>query len=317
MNADVQNELLARARAAASYAYAPYSEFPVGAAALAADGSIHTGCNVENASYGLTICAERAAVSAAVSAGHRQIVAVAVSAPKASHTTPCGACRQFLNEFRPASTDMAIILDDRDAGETVWLNDLLPRAFGPQNLRRAATRSRCKPCNTDGTKMAANYLDYYTSVADRMLPFLQGRQIAIEQRFPRSKGIVYRRHTGGTGNDTWIRIADRHALLDWARQHAVGMHAHVRSEDRGAWFVIDIDSRVLPTEMAQRAAVHAADVLAEQGIDALVKFSGSDGFHLMWDVPDLGDLRTSPLGARAGRGSRRRLRSRAPARRRS
>ena len=89
----------------------------------------------------------------------------------------------------------------------------------------------------------AKYLDYYTSVADRMLPFLQGRQIAIEQRFPRSKGIVYRRHTGGSGDDTWIRIADRDALLDWARQHAVGLHAHVRSEDRGAWFVIDIDSR--------------------------------------------------------------------------
>jgi hypothetical protein len=138
--------------------------------------------------------------------------------------------------------------------------------------------------------VAAKYLNYYTSVADRMLPFLQGRQVAIEQRFPSSKGIVYRRHTGGNGEDTWIRINDRDALLDWARQHTVGLHAHIRSEDRGAWFVIDIDSRNLPTAMAQRAAIHAADVLAEQGIDALVKFSGSDGFHLMWDVPDLGDL---------------------------
>jgi len=143
--------------------------------------------------------------------------------------------------------------------------------------------------------MPASYLDYYTSVADRMLPFLQGRQIAIEQRFPRSKGIVYRRHTGGSGDDTWIRIASRDALVDWARQHAVGLHAHLRSEDRGAWFVIDIDSRVLPTEMAQRAAVYAADVLAEQGIDALVKFSGSDGFHLMWDVPELRDLEDNAL----------------------
>jgi DNA primase len=128
-----------------------------------------------------------------------------------------------------------------------------------------------------------------------MLPFLQGRQVAIEQRFPRSKGVVYRRHTGGTGDDTWIRIADRRVLLDWARQHAVGFHAHVRSEDRGAWFVIDIDSRVLPTEMARYAAVHAADVIQEQGIDPLVKFSGSDGFHLMWDVPDLGDLQDEDL----------------------
>jgi hypothetical protein len=143
--------------------------------------------------------------------------------------------------------------------------------------------------------MAAKYVDYYTSVADRILPFLQGRQVAIEQRFPRSKGIVYRRHTGGTGDDTWIRIADRGALLDWARQHAVGFHAHVRSENRGAWFVIDIDSRVLPTEMAQRAAIHAVEVLAEQGIDALVKFSGSDGFHLMWDVPDLDGVEDDTL----------------------
>jgi hypothetical protein len=143
--------------------------------------------------------------------------------------------------------------------------------------------------------MVASYLDYHTSVADRMLPFLQGRQIAIEQRFPRSKGIVYRRHTSGGGDDTWIRIGDRDALLDWARQHAVGLHAHVRSENRGAWFVIDIDSRVLPTEMAQRAAIHAADILAEQGLDPLVKFSGSDGFHLMWDVPDLGELKDDAL----------------------
>src|SRR5918998_2578240 len=143
--------------------------------------------------------------------------------------------------------------------------------------------------------MAAKYLDYYTAVADRILPFLQGRQVAIEQRFPRTKGIVYRRHTSGSGDDTWIRIVDRDALLGWARQHTVGLHAHIRSEDRGAWFVIDIDSRNLPTEMAQRAAIHAADVLAEQGIDALVKFSGSDGFHLMWDVPELCDLEDDTL----------------------
>ena len=143
--------------------------------------------------------------------------------------------------------------------------------------------------------MAAKYLDYYTSVADRMLPYLRGRQVAIEQQFPRSQGTVYRRHTGGSGEDTWIRIPDRDALLAWARQHAVGLHAHIRSEDRGAWFVIDIDSRNLPTEMAQRAAIHAADVLAEQGIEALVKFSGSDGFHLMWDVPDLGNLKDDAL----------------------
>src|SRR5215217_1126971 len=127
-------ELLALARAAADQAYVPYSGFPVGAAVLAEDGSIYTGCNVENASYGLTICAERVAATAAVSSGHRQIVAVAVSAPKVPRTTPCGACRQFLNEFRPATSDIVIILDDRDSGEPVCLEELLPQVFGPRNL---------------------------------------------------------------------------------------------------------------------------------------------------------------------------------------
>ena len=129
-----QRELLARARAAANQAYVPYSGFPVGAAVLAADGSIHTGCNVENASYGLTICAERVAATSAVSSGQREIVAVAVSAPKVPRTTPCGACRQFLNEFSPGSSDMMIILDDRGSGDPVWLEELLPQAFGPRNL---------------------------------------------------------------------------------------------------------------------------------------------------------------------------------------
>jgi cytidine deaminase len=134
---EVRNDLLARARAAAESAYAPYSGFPVGAAALAIDGSIHTGGNIENASYGLTICAERAAVCAAIGAGHREIIAIAVSAPKVPRTTPCGACRQFLNEFRPANTDMAIILDDRGSGDPVLLGELLPQAFGPRHLKTA------------------------------------------------------------------------------------------------------------------------------------------------------------------------------------
>jgi len=139
IDSNVKRDLLARARAAATKAYVPYSEFPVGAAVLTADGSIHTGCNVENASYGLTICAERVAATAAVSSGHREFIAVAVSAPKVLRTTPCGACRQFLNEFRPGSSDMVIILDDRDSGDPVCLDDLLPQAFGPRNLDSAPT----------------------------------------------------------------------------------------------------------------------------------------------------------------------------------
>jgi len=134
IDSEVQRELLVRARIAATKAYVPYSEFPVGAAVLAADGSIHTGCNVENASYGLTICAERVAATGAVSSGHREIVAVAVSAPRVPRTTPCGACRQFLNEFRPGNSDMVVILDDRETGEPVFLEELLPQAFGPRNL---------------------------------------------------------------------------------------------------------------------------------------------------------------------------------------
>ena len=143
--------------------------------------------------------------------------------------------------------------------------------------------------------MPGKYFDYYTRVADRILPFLRGRQVAIEQKFPGSKETVYRRHTGGRGDDTWIRIPDEEALIHWAYQYAVGLHGHVRAEDDGAWFVIDIDSRELPTEMARLAAVHAADVLAAEGLDALIKFSGSDGYHLMWDAPDLSGLSDAEL----------------------
>jgi cytidine deaminase len=141
-----QQELIAWARQAAENAYVPYSHFPVGAALLTDDGSIVAGCNIENASYGLTVCGERSAVFGAVSAGHRTIVAVAVSAPKLPLTTPCGACRQVLSEFRPASGDMLVILDDREAGQRVWLGDLLPRAFGPRALDEAsATRDDSNP----------------------------------------------------------------------------------------------------------------------------------------------------------------------------
>lgn len=126
--------LLGKAREAAKAAYAPYSNFPVGAALLSDDGTVTLGCNVENASYGLTICAERTAVVAAVSAGRRAFRAVAVSAPRSHLTTPCGACRQFLNEFHPESGALIVILDDGETGLEIPLSELLPRAFGPQNF---------------------------------------------------------------------------------------------------------------------------------------------------------------------------------------
>jgi cytidine deaminase len=126
--------LLAAAREAATRAYAPYSNFPVGAALLVEDGSIVSGCNVENASYGLTVCAERAAVFTAASAGKRTILAVAVTAPRVPTVTPCGACRQVLNEFKPRDRDLIVILEGANGPELVPLGDLLPRSFGPADL---------------------------------------------------------------------------------------------------------------------------------------------------------------------------------------
>src|SRR5271163_5197603 len=104
--ARVREKLLKRARAAMKSAYAPYSKFPVGAAILLKDGRIFTGCNVENSSYGLTICAERNAVFAAVAASARkpEIVAVAVVNHRGVPCSPCGACRQVLAEFGPLAT---------------------------------------------------------------------------------------------------------------------------------------------------------------------------------------------------------------------
>lgn len=129
--------LLDAARAAAAAAYVPYSGFPVGAAVLTAAGSVVTGCNVENASYPLGCCAERVAVFSAVAAGHRAIRAVAVAAPKALGTTPCGACRQVLNEFVPPGGELVVVLEGRDGPDLTTLAALLPRSFGPADLARA------------------------------------------------------------------------------------------------------------------------------------------------------------------------------------
>ena len=131
-------QLMDAARDAAAHAYVPYSHFPVGAAVLTADGTVVTGCNIENASYPLTVCAERVAVATAVATGHREIVAVAVSAPKAAGTTPCGGCRQVLNEFKPRTGDLIVLLDDGSELRQTPLAALLPDSFGPRDLERAA-----------------------------------------------------------------------------------------------------------------------------------------------------------------------------------
>ena len=119
--------LIRRALTAQKNAHAPYSKFRVGAALLTKSGQVYTGCNIENASYGLTICAERVALTKAVSEGHRQFQAIAVVCPSAK-PTPCGACRQFLAEFG----DLEIICaDSRNVKrfQSFRLSELLPHAF--------------------------------------------------------------------------------------------------------------------------------------------------------------------------------------------
>lgn len=131
---EVATKLLTLARAAAARAYVPYSHFPVGAAVLTADGSFIAGCNVENASYGLTVCAERVAAWTAAAAGHHELRAIAVVAPRVKGVTPCGACRQVLNEFGPRGGELIVILEGETGPEQVRLSTLLPRSFGPADL---------------------------------------------------------------------------------------------------------------------------------------------------------------------------------------
>jgi len=126
-------DLLVRAaRAARRRAYAPYSRFRVGAA-VRAGGRVHAGANVENASYGLTLCAERAAVAAAVAAGARRVDAVAVASGTAEPTPPCGACLQTLAEFGGPATPV-VLVGARGARVETTLGALLPRAFGKKFL---------------------------------------------------------------------------------------------------------------------------------------------------------------------------------------
>lgn len=116
------------ARDAAKRAHAPYSAFPVGAAVLGESGTIHVGTNVENASYGLSMCAERSAVFRAVTEGERRIRAVCVYTPTPTAFTPCGACRQVICEFGPDALILCCC-DDEGAERRYALPDLLPEAF--------------------------------------------------------------------------------------------------------------------------------------------------------------------------------------------
>ena len=146
ISADQREALMAAARAASAQAYAPYSNFHVGAALLLADGSVITGANVENASYGLSLCAETVAVAKIMSDGGRGgLIAVAViggapgahggATPGAVPVTPCGRCRQILNEIAQlGSTDPLVLCIGADGVVETTLAALLPMAFGPASL---------------------------------------------------------------------------------------------------------------------------------------------------------------------------------------
>ena len=126
--------LIEAAHAASARSYAPYSNFRVGAALLTANGEIHTGCNVENASYGLSMCAERAVVFAmlanALDEDDRKVSSVAVVSPDAAPCLPCGACRQVLREFGCEE----VLVEEGSGIRRYPFKELLPHAFGPEAL---------------------------------------------------------------------------------------------------------------------------------------------------------------------------------------
>jgi len=131
---DPLEELITLAREAREQAYAPYSRFAVGAALRTVSGHVYTGCNVENASYGLSICAERVAVSKAVSEGDRNFETLAVVSE--TMASPCGACRQVLAEF---GLDTRVVIADLEHGREIrTVGDLLPAAFTPACLPKAS-----------------------------------------------------------------------------------------------------------------------------------------------------------------------------------
>jgi len=125
-------ELINQAQAAYRQAYVPYSHYPVGSAVLFSSGEIYSGCNVENASYGLTICAERNAIFQAVAQGDRELKGIAIAVPTDSFPSPCGACRQVIREF---AVDCPVILvNGQGATRVTSLKVLLPDSFGPEFL---------------------------------------------------------------------------------------------------------------------------------------------------------------------------------------
>lgn len=135
---DRKLELIEKAIEAAEYSYSPYSNYKVGAALITDKGNIYTGANIENASYGATICAERTAVVKAISSGERIIKAIAIFGRSGDQEEgdlayPCGICRQFLNEFKSGDIEI-IVAKSLEEYEEYTLNQLLPESFGPEKL---------------------------------------------------------------------------------------------------------------------------------------------------------------------------------------
>ena len=130
----VVREMQVAAEAAMKNAYCRYSKFRVGAAVLSDDGQIFAGCNVENASYGLTMCAERNAIFQAVAQGVRKVKAVFIVTPTEKVTPPCGACRQVIYEFCEEADADIFIFGEGDKVASFKLSALLPEAFGPKDL---------------------------------------------------------------------------------------------------------------------------------------------------------------------------------------
>ena len=134
----METKLLAAAQAARDNAYAPYSKFKVGAAVETVDGEIFTGCNIENAAYTPTNCAERTAFFKAVSEGVRDFEAICIVGGKnqkpTGYTAPCGVCRQVMMEFCNPKTFKIILAIDRENYRIYTLEDMLPQGFGPANL---------------------------------------------------------------------------------------------------------------------------------------------------------------------------------------
>ena len=128
MNIDYEN-LMNKAKEVSKNSYSPFSRFAVGAAVLTPDGKIYQGCNVENSSFGMTICAERCAIFKAVSEGQRIISAIAIYSPNSDSCYPCGACRQVMYEFQPDDKEVEIITESESELVVRKLSEYLPYGF--------------------------------------------------------------------------------------------------------------------------------------------------------------------------------------------